>query len=87
MASRRSAGRGRRSFGLLAQQVVEVERLGIHRQLAARLARPLLLRAVPGELEAVAVGVAQVERLGDAVVAGALERVAGGEQAAQRVGD
>ena len=49
--------------------------------------RPEVARAVPVELEAVAVGVAQVERLGDAVVAGALERVAGGEQAAQRVGD
>ena len=39
-----------------------------------RRPRPLLARAVPVELDPVAVGVVEVERLADAVVGGALER-------------
>ena len=45
------------------------------------------LRTVPVQLDAVAVGVAQVERLAHAVVAGAVERDAGVDQPAQRVGE
>ena len=41
--------------------------------LAAGRARPLLTRPVPIELDPVAVGIAEVERLADAVVGGALE--------------
>ena len=44
------------------------------------------LGPIPVELDAVLVGIAQVERLADAVVAGAVERDAGRDQPAQRVG-
>ena len=53
---------------------------------AVRLLRPFLLRPVPIKLDAVVVRVAQIERLGDAVVAGAFERDLGDDQPAQRVG-
>ncbi len=60
----------------------EIERLGDHRQVAVGVPRPFRLRAVAVELDAVAVRVAQVERLGDSVVGGSVERDAGGEQSA-----
>ena len=44
-----------------------------HRQRAIRRARPLFLRPVPIEFDAVLVGIAQIKRLADAVVAGAVE--------------
>ncbi len=69
-----------------AKQIVQVERVGEHLQRAVRLLRPLLLRPVPIKLDAVVVRVAQIERLGDAVVAGAFERDLGGDQPPQRVG-
>ena len=50
------------------------------------VARPLGLRAVPVQLDAVLVGIAQVERLADAVVAGPVQRDPGREHAAQGVG-
>ena len=48
--------------------------------------RPLLARPVAVELDAVPVRVAQVDRLADAVVGGAVERDAGVEHAAHGVG-
>ena len=60
--------------------------MGEHLQGAVRLLRPFVLRPVPIELDAVVVRVAQIERLGDAVVAGAFERNLGDDQPAQRVG-
>ena len=60
------------------EQVVDVERAREHADaLAARRGRPRLARAVGVELDAVAVGVGQVDRLGDAVVGGAGDRGAG----------
>ena len=70
-SSRRSAARSSRSLTIA--------------QLAVGRARPLLARAVAVELDAVAVGVAQVDRLADAVVARAVERDARVEHAAERV--
>lgn len=50
-------------------------------------ARPLVLRAFPVEFDAVAVGVAEVEGLADAVIAGAFERNAGVTEAAEGIGE
>jgi hypothetical protein len=56
----------------LGEQAFHVERPGDHRELAILGAGPLFLGAIGGELYAVVVGVAQVQRLGDAVVGGAV---------------
>ena len=56
------------------------------RQRAVRVARPFFLRPVAIELDAVVVRIAQVERLADAVVARAVERDAGFDQPAERIG-
>ena len=49
--------------------------------------RPSFLGAIPIELDAVLVGIAQIERFRDPVVAGAVERDAGRDQPAQRIGE
>ena len=64
---------------------MQIERVGEHLQGAVRLLRPFLFRAIPIELDAVVVRVAQIERLGDAVIAGAFERNFGNDQPAQCV--
>jgi len=81
MISRRDAGRLRRS---LPQQIFQIEPLGEHRQRALRRARPLLFRPVPIELDAVLVRVAQIKRLADAVIAGAVEGNSGADDPVQR---
>ena len=70
-----SASRPRRSRGLVAID---------DPLLPALRPRPLLARPVPVELDPVAVGIVEVERLADAVVGGAAERDPGLGQAAQR---
>ena len=65
---RRSPGSTRPEEG------IEVEPLGHHGELARRRSRPVRLGPVPVELDAILVGIAQVERLADAVVARAVER-------------
>ena len=55
--------------------------------LAVGLVRPLLLGPVPVELDPVAVGVGEVDRLADAVVGGAADRDPRLDQALQRVGE
>ena len=70
----------------LPQQILEIQPLREHRQRAVRRARPLLLRPVPVQLDAVLVGIAQIKRLADAVVAGAVELDARRDHAMQRVG-
>ncbi len=70
----------------LAQQPRQIEPVREHRELAVGVARPLFLRPVPIKLDAVVVGIAQIERLADAVVGGAFERNFGLDQPAQRVG-
>jgi hypothetical protein len=46
----------------LPQQILEIEPVGVHRQRAIRRARPLLLWAIPIQLDAVLVGIAQLKR-------------------------
>ena len=53
----------------------------------AAVAGPLVSGAVPVELDAVLVGVAEVEGFADAVVGGAVEGDAGGDEAAEGVGE
>ena len=61
----------------------------MHRDAAAavRRPRPLLLRPVAVELDAVAVRVAQVDRLGDAVVGGAVDRPLRVDEPLERVAE
>src|SRR5258707_14275006 len=71
---RRFAPRKRKGSRLaLPQQVVEIEPAREHCERAVRLAWPLLLGPVAIKLDAVLVGIAQVKRLADAVIAGAVE--------------
>ena len=74
---RRTLPRGRDHASPLPQQIVEIEPLREHRQRPVRRARPLFLGPVPIQLDAVLVGIAQIKRLADAVVAGAVERNSG----------
>src|SRR6266566_7567333 len=60
--------------GRFTQQVVEIEPAGDHVEVVVRRARPKLLRPVAIELDAVLVGVAQIERLAHAMVGSAVER-------------
>jgi hypothetical protein len=61
------------------QEALHVQTLGDHVQLAVGIAWPFLLRPVPIQFDAVLVRVAQVERLTDAMVAGAVEGYAGAD--------
>src|ERR1700690_1118897 len=83
----RASERLDRRFIEFGQQIMQVERVREHLQAAVRPLRPLVLRPVPIKLDAIVVWVAQVKRLGDAVVAGAFERDLGDDQPAQRVGE
>ena len=75
-------------FGFrVTEKVVEVESPRVRRQLALGGPWPFGGRTVPVELDAVAVGVAQVERLADAMVGSALKRDARGAQTAESVGE
>ena len=70
-----------------AQQPLEIEPPREHRELAVGGPRPLLLRPIPIQLDAVLVGIAQVQRLADAVVRRAVERNARLQHSAKRVGE
>src|ERR1043165_2421990 len=74
-----------RSGSPLAEEGIEVEGVG-HPELDAAFGRerPLLPRAIPGELEPDPVGVGQVDRNADAVIRRALEREARGEHPLDR---
>ena len=67
------------------QQVREVERRRADRRRVAQVA-PVLARLIGGELDPVAVGVGQVDRLRDPVIGGSLDRRAGVGQALDRAG-
>src|SRR5687768_5359627 len=71
----------------VAEEIVEVQRLSDHRQPALRRARPVLAGAIPVQLDAVAIRVAEVERFADAMVAGAFEGDVGGDEALERIGE
>src|SRR5688572_17928839 len=66
------------------EQPLQVEGSGDHGESVVRLARPGLFRPVPVELDAVPVGVAEVDRLAHAVIGSAVDAYAGVEDAAQR---
>src|SRR4051812_7756835 len=87
-SSPRRAGPSAKLGAQLGNQIVEVERGRAHlNPFAVRRHRPLLARAVPVELDPVAVGVGQVEGLADAVVGSAFERPAGLAEAAEGGGE
>src|ERR1700730_5838682 len=60
--------------GRFAQKRAKVESLRYHGERAIRVARPLRLGSIAIEFQAVAIGIAQVERFTDSVIAGAVER-------------
>ena len=86
-ASGRTAKEGSGARAQALQQILKIEALRHHRERPVGGARPLLLRAVAIELDAVLVGVAEIERFADAVIAGAVELDAGLDQPAERVGE
>src|SRR5690606_10179910 len=63
----------------------EVHRLGDHLEFAV-LHRPLLAGAIPVDLDAVAIGIAQVDRLAHAVVGGARQTPTAAIDALNRLG-
>ena len=73
--------------GILTKQFFKVEGRGDHGKIALRCARPLRFRAVPVKLDAIAVRVAKIERLADAMVGSAFERNVGENQATKGVGE
>ena len=89
MFVRAGAPCGRRDLrfrpGFLEQRV-KIERPREHGDAALGIARPFGLGAVPVELDPVAVGIGQVERLADPVVARPVERHLCGDQPPQRLG-
>src|SRR6266566_1246267 len=68
------------------QQRVQIERLRAHRQSTVGSARPFFMRAVAIKFDAVPIGIAQIKRFADAVIACAVKRNLRHVQAAQRVG-
>jgi hypothetical protein len=75
------------STACCARSSSRVERLGDHAELALRGARPFGFGAIPVKLDAVAVGVAKIECLADAVVGGAFEWNVAADKAAEGVGE
>src|SRR5581483_12089286 len=67
--------RGR--FLEFAQQIAQIDPVARHGETSVRVLRPLFLGPVAVKLNAVVVGIAQIERLADAVIAGAVQRNAG----------
>src|ERR1700730_3237236 len=70
-----------------AQSIVKVEPVREHRQRSVWGAPPVFPGTVPIELDAVVVGIAQVQRFADAVIAGAVERNSSLDHAMQCVGE
>ena len=70
----------------MPHQIIQIELAREHRQRSIRLARPFRLEAIPVQLDTVLVGIAQVQRFADAVVAGAVELNARREHTMQRIG-
>src|SRR5581483_4563023 len=77
--------RGGAAGSALRRETLEIEPPGAHAQMPVGRHRPQLARAVPIELDTVLIVVAQIERLADPVVAGAVEGNAGRDEPAQRV--
>lgn len=71
----------------LREQIVEIQRVGVHLQRAVGLFRPFVFRAIPIELDSIVVGITQIERFAHAMVAGALKRNLRHDEPAQSVGE
>src|SRR6266542_870721 len=81
-----SRSRLRFTSARLREQALDVEREGDHGDAPTFLrTRPFLLRAVAIELDAILVGIAEIDRLADAVVARTVERDAGVQNGAHRL--
>jgi hypothetical protein len=81
--------RGERSVGLaieLGEEGAEIEGTRDHREFAVLLAWPFVGRSVAVDLDAVAVGIVQVDGLADAVVGGAVDCDAMIDETLQRAG-
>ena len=57
----------------LCEQVLQVEVLRDHRQAAIAIMGPLFARAIPIDLDAVSIGVMEVNRFTDPVIRGAVD--------------
>jgi len=66
-----------------SQQVIQIQRFGVHYQRASRVGGPGFAGPVPVQFDAVAVGVVEVQGFGYAVVGAAGERIMLVEQALQ----
>ena len=71
---------------LSRKKIIQVERLGYHREIAGWCARPLFTRPIPVELDAIAVGIAQVKSFAHAVIRCTIQRNAGTHESSQRIG-
>ena len=69
----------------IAQERVEIEWTGEHYNRTIGVARPFLFRTIAIKLKAVLIGIAQIKSFTHSVVAGAVERNVGSNQAAERV--
>ena len=82
IARRRRSAADRR----VGEKAVEVERRVERRRVRLSEPRPLVERAIPGELEVVAVGIPEVDRYVRPVIGQLAQRHAGIAAAADRVG-
>jgi len=69
-----------------AKQALQIETACVHGQLTAVVTRPKFARPVAIELDAVVVGIAQINRFAYPVIGCAFERDAGAQDTAQRGG-
>src|SRR5712691_2602920 len=67
------------------EESFEIECARVHRQLAVRRARPLVMGPIPVELDAVVIWISQIERFADTVIGCAVERDARVDQPPQGV--
>ncbi len=70
-----------------SEKRVEIQPLGHHLHRAVRFARPSSARPIPVQLDAIAVGVAQIQRFTDTVIARAFERHAGLTEPSERIAE
>jgi len=73
-----------RSF---AQELVEVEGLGVHGEIAHGIARPEFLRFVTVKLDSILIGIAKIKRFTDAVIGSSVERNLSREESMQSCGE
>jgi len=71
---------------VISKQAIEVEWPRIHGETSVRHPRPLLRRSIPIELDAILVGIPQIQGLADAVIRRAVQHDTRGGDAAKSVG-